>query len=152
MNIKQFHRSVWGLDKVLFAERTPLPEYRKIVFAERTEELERAEMLLIDTPRNLLVGGLFGVGKTIFLQELMRYLQEQYPEDVLTVYECLDSTEADLLTTILRALARALKAEDEEAARIDQLLSGIEIVSCNCRREACVLRTRQDLESARQRH
>jgi hypothetical protein len=124
-----FRREVWGLERVLFSLQPPQPPYRQKVFAARDRESERAEAALLDAPRNLLISGLFGVGKTIFIEELLRDLQVSYPDDVLTVYECLDSTSSDLLTTILRGLAHALRDEDEEARNIDQILAGVELTS-----------------------
>lgn len=113
----------------MFTAKPPSGLYRRKVFAARDREFERAEFTLSDAPRNLLVSGLFGVGKTIFVRELLRDLQESEPNGVLTVYECLDNTASDLLTTILRGLARALRDEDGEAEQIDKVLAGIELSS-----------------------
>src|SRR5205823_4580430 len=101
----------------------PPSPYRGLVFGGRDREIDRAEALLLDAPHNLLLSGLFGVGKTIFVEELLRGIQDRYTHGVLTVYECLDSTGADFLTTILRGLARKLRNEDAEALSIDRLLT-----------------------------
>lgn len=128
-DLRTFRREAWGLNRVLFAVQPPQPLYRKKVFAARDREFERAETELLDAPRNLLVSGPFGIGKTIFVQELVRALNEDYSDEVLAVYECLDNTESDLLTTILRGLASVLKEEDTEADEVYQALAGIERTS-----------------------
>jgi len=127
--LKEFQREAWGLERLLFSVQLPPPRFRSNVFTAREQEIERAEAVLLDAPRNLLLSGLFGVGKTIFIQELLDGLEERYPEEVLVVRECLDSAESDLLTTILRGLAHVLKGEDTEAHQINQVLAGVELTS-----------------------
>ena len=96
----QFRRDAWGLERVLFSVKPPAEPFRHKVFAARDKEFERAEVAVLDAPRNLLISGLFGIGKTIFIKELLAGLTET--SDVLAVYTCLEDRTSDLLTTILR--------------------------------------------------
>ena len=70
--LSEFHREVWGLDRIVFRnqplDRRDLPR----VFAARDKELDRASVTVFDAPRNLLINGLFGVGKTVFIEALFR--------------------------------------------------------------------------------
>jgi hypothetical protein len=126
-NVMTFRREAWGLEKVLFAVQMPEPLYRAQIFAAREKEMDRAAMTVMDAPRNVLVSGLFGIGKTFFLEELLRRLREDYNEDVLTVYACLETQDADIPTTILRGLADALSEENKDAYEIAQSLHGFEL-------------------------
>lgn len=127
VNIEGFRRQHWCLDRVLFSNRVPERRYIERVFTGRERQLSEARLAVYDAPHNILVNGLFGIGKTIFIQELLRQLDERYKGEILRVYECLDSEESDLLTIILRGLAKALVEEDEEAANSDADLSGLEV-------------------------
>lgn len=127
--VEKFRCEAWGLDRVLFRIRRPIDEDLVQVFTARDRELERAIIAIGDAPANLLVNGVFGVGKTVFVQMLLHELRAQYGEDVLCVSECLDSEDADLATTILRGVSRGLKDEDLEAEAFDDLLAGVELSS-----------------------
>jgi|GEM_PF-2283355 len=127
--LERFRREAWGLQRVLFRIRLLEEPDLSLVFTAREREMERALSLLGDAPGNLLVNGLFGVGKTAFLRMLLRNLRECYGEQVLCVSECLDGEDADLPTTILRGLAHALRDEDAEAKAIDDLLAGVELTT-----------------------
>ncbi len=127
--LEKFRREVWGMERMLFRIRR-LDEADLVqVFTARERELERALTAIGDAPTNLLVNGVFGVGKTVFTQMLLRGLKEHYGNDVLCISECLDSVDADLPTTILRGLAHALRDEDVEAKAIDDLLAGVELTT-----------------------
>lgn len=129
MRLEEFYREVWGLDRITFRNQ-PLDE-RDLprIFAERDKELDRAVTTVFDAARNVLIYGLFGVGKTVFIEALFRDLKETHPNEVLCVSERLDGVDSDIKTTILRGLARELRAEDDEANKIHQLLSGVELTS-----------------------
>ncbi|MGH9849351.1 MAG: AAA family ATPase [Blastocatellia bacterium] len=99
------------------------------MFAARDQELDRASVTVFDAPRNLLIYGLFGIGKTVFIEALMRDLRETHGDRVLCVSECLDGVDSDIKTTILRGLAKALRSEDDDANEIHQLLSGVELTT-----------------------
>lgn len=128
IDIESFRRERWKLDQILFRVRLPESRYLDKVFTGRAAEIEECRIAVNDAPSNILVNGVFGVGKTIFIKELLRKLQ-LCGTDTLTVYETLEKTGTDLLTTILRGIARALRDEDEEARNIDAVLSGLEISS-----------------------
>jgi hypothetical protein len=128
-DLLSFRRQAWGLNRVLFSLAPPAPSVREKVFVARKQELERAMVAVFDVARNALVSGSFGIGKTIFIAELMHELRKTLGNEVLTVEECLDIRQSDLLTTILRGLARALREEDEEAGEIDKILGGVEVTT-----------------------
>ena len=125
----KFRRAAWGLERVLFAAQMPEPAYWSQIFAAREAEMERAAIAVMDAPHNVLVSGLFGIGKTFFLEELLRRLREEFDTQVLTVYACLETQDADIPTTILRGLAEALSDEDTDAEELNQLLRGFELTS-----------------------
>lgn len=128
--VEAFRREAWGIERVLFRIRPPVDEESLTqVFTARQREMERALVTIGDAPTNLLVNGVFGVGKTIFIQMLLHELKEQHGNNVVCVSECLDSEDADLATTILRGISQALKDEDSEAKAFDDLLAGIELSS-----------------------
>src|SRR5215210_3209497 len=120
MRLAEFYKEVWGLERITFRNQ-PLDE-RDLprIFAERDKEIDRAPTTVFDTARNVLIYGLFGVGKTVFIEALMRDLKETHGEEVLCVFERLDGVDSDIKTTILRGLARELRYEDEEANKIHQ--------------------------------
>ncbi|MFN7930796.1 MAG: AAA family ATPase [Blastocatellia bacterium] len=127
--LEKFRREAWGLKRMLFRIRQ-LDEADLVqVFTARDRELERALIAIGDAPTNLLINGVFGVGKTVFTQMLLRGLHERYGQEVLCISECLDSVDADLPTTILRGLAQALCYEDPDAKAIDELLAGVELTT-----------------------
>lgn len=127
MRLREFHQKVWELDRITFSIH-PLNE-RDLprIFAERDKELDRAVTTVFDTSRNLLVYGLFGIGKSVFIEAMFKDLRDTYPNEVLCVFETLDGIDSDIKTTILRGLARELSQEDEEAKHVHQLLSGVEL-------------------------
>jgi len=127
MNLDEFRRKQWGIERILFGVSPPERRYLDKVFTGRSEELETTRISLYDAPRRVLINGLFGVGKTVFIYELLAKLTQYYKSEVLTVYESVNIGPSDLPTTILRGLARMLKEEDEEAHRLDAALSDLEI-------------------------
>jgi hypothetical protein len=129
MNLDEFRRKQWGMERILFGVSPPERRYLDKVFTGRSEELEATRISLYDAPRRVLVNGLFGVGKTVFIYELLAKLTQYYKSEILTVYESVNIGPSNLLTTILRGLARMLKDEDEEARNLDATLSGLEITT-----------------------
>lgn len=133
-DIETFRREHWQLERILFRVRPPEKRYLSEVFTGRTTELEKCRMNVYEAPSNVLVNGVFGVGKTVFIQELLRQLRNWHKDDILTVYETMERGDADLLTTILRGLAKILSDENEEARNIDAVLSGLEVSSMRARK------------------
>lgn len=129
MNLDEFRRKRWGMERILFGVSPPERRYLDKVFTGRSEELESTRISLYDAPRRVLVNGLFGVGKTVFIYELLAKLAQYYKSEVLTIYESMNIGPSDLPTTILRGLARMLKDEDEEARHLDAILSDLEITT-----------------------
>lgn len=129
MRLAEFHREMWGLDRIAFRNQPPSPHDLPHVFAARDNELDRAVTTVFDVSRNVLIYGLFGIGKTVFIEALLRDLRENHADKVLCVSERLDGIDADVKTTILRGLVRELRHEDDEANKIYQLLAGVELTS-----------------------
>jgi type II secretory pathway predicted ATPase ExeA len=129
MDIEEFRRKHWGLERVLFSTSPPERRYLDKVFTGRAEELEMTRVAIREAPRRVLVSGTFGIGKTVFIYELLARLGQHYKAEVLTVYDSVNIGPSDLPTAILRALARILKDEDQEARNVDAALSGLEITT-----------------------
>jgi type II secretory pathway predicted ATPase ExeA len=129
VDLEEFRRKQWGLERVLFGVSPPERRYLDRVFTGRTEELETTRVAIREAPRRVLVSGVFGVGKTVFMRELLARLNQHYQSDVLTVEESVNIGPSDLPTAILRGLARMLKDEDDEARNVDAALSGLEITT-----------------------
>lgn len=127
LDTESFRREHWKLERVLFRKGPPQRRFLDKLFTGRAIELDDCRVAIHDAPTNVLVTGLFGVGKTVFIQELLRQLGDAYGPEMLTIYEALETRGADLLTVILRGLARLLRDEDEEARNVDGVLSGVEV-------------------------
>ncbi len=130
MDIYEFRRKYWGIERILFSVRPPERRYLSKVFTGRSREIEEAISALYDAPRCILVNGLFGIGKTVFIYRLLDIVKQRYKDNVLSIYESMGaSSSSNLVTTILRGLVRMLKDEDEEAQRLYQMLRDSEIMS-----------------------
>jgi hypothetical protein len=66
MNLEEFRRKQWGMERMLFGVSPPERRYLDKVFTGRSEELETTRISLYDAPRRVLISGLFGIGKTVF--------------------------------------------------------------------------------------
>jgi hypothetical protein len=119
----------WGLKGNPF---TPLPpeidneEKLKKIFTGRGDEIGHICGLL-DPPRGFFIYGMFGVGKTILIQEAFRKLKHQ---DIITLYTIFDPHDG-FLKTILKGLAKALANRGVEDAKwvVDLLTRGKKIVA-----------------------
>lgn len=129
MRLREFHQTVWGLDRITFSIHPLSEQDLPLIFAERDNELDRAVTTVFDTSRNVLIYGLFGIGKSVFIEAMFSDLKQTHSDRVLCVSESLDSADSDVKTTILRGLARELSHEDDEAKHIHQLLSGVELTT-----------------------
>lgn len=108
-----------------FFNRPPEPNLLKKIFTGRKKELSLAIPTVYESSRNLLVYGLFGIGKTVFVLETLRELQEA--ANVLTIYtSMIGDTPSDFAKTTLLALTNALSQEDKEAAELLNSIIGIE--------------------------
>lgn len=115
----------WGLKRNPFFNRPPEPDLLKKIFTGRKKELAQAIPTVYESSRNLLVYGLFGIGKTVFVLETLRELQEA--ANVLTIYtSMIGDTPSDFAKTILLALTNALSQEDNEAAELLDSIIGVE--------------------------
>jgi hypothetical protein len=91
------------------------------IFIGRQRELRRAGFVMYDSPRNVLVRGGFGMGKTTFVRKLLSELSGAKKASFLTAYQpLLGSSPLDFQNTALKALAAAMRTHDEQAGRVFQ--------------------------------
>jgi len=83
----------------------PEPELSRI-FVGRQDEMRRAAFATYDIPRNVLVRGGYGMGKTTFIKKLLAELSSAKRVSFLTAYQPLiGDRPLDLFNTVLKALA-----------------------------------------------
>ena len=70
MDLEEFRIRHWRLRRNLFGLHIPERRFLDKVFTGRMNELETTRVTLNERPRNVLIKGFFGVGKTIFIKEL----------------------------------------------------------------------------------
>jgi len=122
----------WGLTDVPFRATPPEdPAELSRVFYGRQRELELALPALYEG-RNVLVRGLWGVGKTAFILYLLHRLQQETAalgEQMLILYVGRfpgDSSEA-LYRALLLPLSETLADAEPEARRVYDVLSGFQV-------------------------
>ena len=122
----------WGLSDVPFRATPPEDPVRlSRVFYGRQRELDLALPALYEG-RNVLVRGLWGVGKTAFILYLLHRLQQEtaaLDERMLILYVGRfpgETTEA-LYKALLLPLSKALADVEPEARRVWDVLSGLQI-------------------------
>lgn len=122
----------WGLSEIPFQATPPEdPDMLRRIFHGRQAELERALPALYEG-RNVLVRGLWGVGKTTFILYLLNRLQQemaQLNESALILYigQFLGETAEDFFLAILGPLAEQLAETEPEVRPIRDALSGLRI-------------------------
>lgn len=117
-----------------FDPQPPLDDPRALsrFFEGRDEEMERA-VRTVFYGQNLMVRGSWGIGKTAFILSLIQRLSGEVEEDrgrLLAVYRPLELARADLghfYRAILYGLCRALAAEDPQARRVLEALTGLRV-------------------------
>jgi len=126
--------SQWGLKQVPpFSGVPPKDDPKRLacLFTGRREELERVILPLLDG-RNVLVRGMWGIGKTAFILQALHELSYQaalLKERLLPIYidNFKGGTLAEFHRLILFALATALASKDEEARNILEAMRGISV-------------------------
>lgn len=126
--------SKWGLKHVPpFSDVPPKDDPKRLarLFTGRRDELDRVILPLLDG-RNVLVRGMWGVGKTTFILQTLHELSYQaglLKERLLPIY--IDNFKGGTLLEfhrlILFALATALAHKDEEARALLEAMRGISI-------------------------
>lgn len=117
-----------------FDSQPPLDDPRALsrFFEGRDEEMERA-VRTVFYGQNLMVRGSWGIGKTAFILSLLQRLSREVEEDrgrLLAVYRPVELARADLehfYRAILYGLCRALAAEDLQARRVLEALTGLRV-------------------------
>lgn len=87
--------SVCNLQRNPFTKTEPKDEAIDQVFVGREAEVRDAAVRVYDGPRNLLVVGGYGYGKTTFVRKLLRELRETKSVRFLTGYAALQHDSAD---------------------------------------------------------
>lgn len=124
----------WGLKQVPpFSDVPPKDDPKRLgrLFTGRREELDRVILPLLDG-RNVLVRGMWGVGKTTFILQTLHELSYQaslLKERLLPIYidNFKGGTLAEFHRLILFALATALADKDEEARTIVEAMRGVSV-------------------------
>ena len=124
----------WGLKNIPpFSDVPPKDDPKRLarLFTGRREELDRVILPLMDG-RNVLVRGMWGVGKTTFILQTLHelsYQAGQLKERLLPIYidNFKGGTLAEFHRLVLFALATALADKDEEAQAILDTMRGISV-------------------------
>jgi hypothetical protein len=117
----------YNLQKNPFRKDAPPDDVINKIFIGRLPELRRAAYTMYDSPRNVLVRGGFGMGKTTFMRKLLFELSSASKAQFLTArHPLLGGTPLDFQNTALKALAMAMRAEDEQAERVVDRIVGDE--------------------------
>lgn len=124
----------WGLKQVPpFSDVPPKDNPKRLarLFTGRRNELDRVILPLLDG-RNVLVRGMWGVGKTTFILQTLHELSYQaslLEERLLPIYvdNFKGGTLAEFHRLILFALATALADKDEEARAILETMRGVSV-------------------------
>jgi len=115
----------WGLKKNPFSIRPPALQLLNEIFTNREKEMRSIIPTLYELPRNALVYGAYGIGKTTFVIETLRELSTL--SKVLVAYAPLSGeSPEDFERTVLLALANSLREKDKEAEKLLQALIGTE--------------------------
>jgi hypothetical protein len=124
----------WGLKQAPpFSDVPPKDDPKRLarLFTGRREELDRVILPLLDG-RNVLVRGIWGVGKTTFILQTLHELSYQtglLKERLLPIYidNFKGGTLAEFHRLILFALATALADKDEEARALVEAMRGVSV-------------------------
>jgi hypothetical protein len=122
----------WGLTDVPFRATPPEdPVELSRIFFGRQRELDRV-LPALDEGRNVLVRGIWGVGKTTFILYLLHHLQKETAalgEQMLILYIGRfpgETTEA-LYQALLLPLSETLADVEPEARRVRDVLGGLKV-------------------------
>lgn len=135
MTVLQIYRQTlqqWGLTEIPFQATPPEdPKTLRRIFYGRQVELERGLPALYEG-RNVLVRGLWGVGKTTFILYLLDRLQQemaQLNESALILYigQFVGETVEDFFLAILGPLAEKMAETEPEARPVRDALSGLQV-------------------------
>jgi len=104
------------LEQNPFRKGSPRHDILDAIFIGRRAELRRAGFAMLDSPRNVLVRGGFGMGKTTFVHKLLSELARAQHINTLTSYHALvGNTPLDVYNTALKGLATAQRDRSERA-------------------------------------
>jgi Cdc6-like AAA superfamily ATPase len=124
----------WGLRQPPpFSDVPPKDDPKRLarLFTGRQDELDRVILPLLDG-RNVLIRGMWGVGKTTFILQTLHelsYQASQVRERLLPIYidNFKGGTLAEFHRLILYALATALSDKDNEAKSLAEAMRGISV-------------------------
>jgi len=122
--MQNFMKKNWDLETIQFVSSPPQKSIIEKVFTGREKEIDTMISSIIDSPHRVIINGLFGVGKTVFIKESQRRLQLRKKNKIIFIEESLSDIDSELSSVILRGLVKALKDEDQFANDIYNQLCG----------------------------
>ena len=133
-SIARFRKTLnqWGLTDIPFHATPPEdPALLSRLFHGRQHELDLVLPTLYEG-RNVLVRGLWGVGKTMFILYLLHHLQRETaklrePMLILYIGRFPGETSEDMYQALLLPLSETLAEVDPEARRVQDALRGLQI-------------------------
>lgn len=139
----------WNLSRNPFHKDPPPDDWIDRIFVGRRREMRQVLGAILELPRNVMIRGGYGMGKTTFVKKLLHELAATTKRRFLVAYQpLLGDRPLDFQNTVLKALAGALKELTPEAGRVEANLlanhpydhpdlaiqSLIEIANQNCDR------------------
>lgn len=114
----------WNLRRNPFHKDPPPDEWIDKIFVGRRREMRRAAGAILDLPRNVMVRGGYGMGKTTFVKKILHELAAAPKMTFLVAYQPLVGDRPfDFQLAVLKALAEALRNDHEKAGVLyDDLL------------------------------
>ena len=115
----------WNLSGNPFHKDPPPDDLLTRVFVGRERELLRVGRAILDSPRNVMLRGGYGMGKTTFVKRLLSELAKTTSRRYLVAYGSLLGDHAlDFQHAVLKALADSLRDTTVEAENVHQALLG----------------------------
>ncbi len=109
----------WNLRGNPFHKDPPADDVIPKVFVGRDGEIRRAARAAVDMPRNVMIRGGYGMGKTTFVRRLLHELNVTQRMNFLVAYGALvGERPVDFYRAVLKALAESLRNQTEEAESI----------------------------------
>ncbi len=110
---------IWNIARNPFHKDPPIEELIDKVFVGRKQEMRRTISAMLDLPRNVMVRGGYGMGKTTFVKKLLREFENSKTRRFLVAYEALvGDRPLDFQHAVLKALSKSLRHQVTEAENI----------------------------------
>jgi hypothetical protein len=113
----------WNLSRNPFHKEPPPDDWIDRIFVGRQQEMYRAASAFLGLPRNIIVRGGYGMGKTTFVKKLLRELAATETTRFLVAYQPLvGDRPIDFQHAVLKALAASLRDSHVEACTLYESL------------------------------